>query len=300
MTGIQRTAYDVAISFGLPSKPEAIEELRQVSQNTAMLAMSLRNPLPFICFTVILFVLACGVEEEPTPIPAPKPPPAPPARPAAATPSPTPAATPAPTAPSPEAPETSVKPKQYSAPPPLTINPNKDYKATIHMEKGDEIVMQLFPQEAPVTVNSFVFLARDGYYDGVTFHRVIPGLKAHSGDPTGTGQGGPGYTFDNEFSLKRWHDAPGVLSRTIGTNGSQFFITLVASPSLDGFTREGDPRDCGGAEQIGTVAFRVSCHTVFGRVIKGMDVVNSISPRDPLTATTPGDAIRTITIEEGE
>ena len=265
-----------------------------------MLAMSFRNPLPFICFAIILFVLACGAEEEPTPIPAPKPPPAPPARPAAATPSPTPAATPAPTAPSPEAPETAVKPKQYSAPPPLTINPNKDYKATIHMEKGDEIVMQLFPQEAPVTVNSFVFLARDGYYDGVTFHRVIPGLKAHSGDPTGTGQGGPGYTFDNEFSPRRRHDGPGVLSRTSGSNGSQFFITLVASPSLDGLDPAGFPKDCGELHRIGNVVKPVSCHTVFGRVIKGMDVVDSISPRDPLRATTPGDAIRTITIEEAE
>ena len=253
--------------------------MSQVSQNTAMLAMSLRSPLPFICFAIILLVLACGAEEKPTPAPAPQPAATPTVRPAADT-----------SAPAP-------------APPPMTINPRKDYKATIHMEKGGEIVIELFPEEAPITVNSFVFLARDGYYDGVTFHRVT-GLQAYSGDPTGTGQGGPGYTFDNEFSLKRRHDAPGVLSRTSGASGSQFFITLVKFPQLDAFDAEGDPRDCGGLHPVGNGGGGhlrpVFCHTVFGRVINGMDVVNSISPRDPQTATTPGDAIRTITIEEGQ
>ena len=238
--------------------------------------MSLRSPLPFICFAIILFVLACGAEEEPTPVPTPEPAATPTVRPAADTSAPAPAS------------------------PPMTINPRKDYKATIHMEKGGEIVIELFPEEAPITVNSFVFLARDGYYDGVTFHWVIEGFKAHSGDPTGTGMGGPGYTFDNEFSLKRRHDAPGVLSRTSGANGSQFFITLVASPTLDAFDADGDPRDCGELYRVGNVVKPVFCHTVFGRVINGMDVVNSISPRDPQTATTPGDAIRTITIEEGQ
>ena len=180
----------------------------------------------------------------------------------------------------------------------MTINPRKDYKATIHLEKGGEIVIQLFPQEAPTTVNSFVFLARDGYYDGITFHRVLDSFMAQGGDPTGTGRGGPGYTFDNELSPKRRHDGAGVLSMANsglrngrGTNGSQFFITFVAVPGLDGFNSDGSPKDCSRA--------RTSCHTVFGRVINGMDVVNGISLRDPGTATSPGDAFR-ITIEEGE
>jgi len=192
-----------------------------------------------------------------------------------------------------------MKPKQYSTPPPMTINPRKDYKATIHLEKGGEIVIQLFPQEAPTTVNSFVFLARDGFYDGVTFHRVIEGFMAQGGDPTGTGMGGPGYSFDNEASPKRRHDGPGVLSMANaglrngrGTNGSQFFITFVAAPGLDGANSDGSLKDC--------TRPGASCHTVFGRVIDGMDVVNSISLRDPNTSTRPGDAMRTITIKEGE
>ena len=167
-------------------------------------------------------------------------------------------------------------PKQYDAPPAMMIDPDTTYTATLHMVDGGRIVIELFAREAPVTVNNFVFLASDGYYDGVTFHRVIPGFMAQTGDPTGTGRGGPGYRFEDEFSPDLRHDGPGVLSMAnagANTNGSQFFITFVATPHLDGR------------------------HTVFGRVVEGMDVVEGIAERDPGTATSPGDAIRTITIE---
>lgn len=166
----------------------------------------------------------------------------------------------------------------YTAPPPMTIDPQKRYIATIVTEKGD-IVIELHADKAPKTVNNFVFLAREGFYDGTTFHRVIPGFMAQGGDPTGKGTGGPGYTFEDEFHPDLKHDGPGVLSMANAgpnTNGSQFFITFDATPWLDGH------------------------HTVFGHVIEGMDVLLSISPRDPQTATQPGDKIITIRIEERE
>ena len=160
----------------------------------------------------------------------------------------------------------------------MTIDPNKSYTATIELEKGGEIVIELFAKEAPVTVNNFIFLARDGYYDNVMFHRVIEGFMAQSGDPTGTGSGGPGYTIPDEFSPERRHDGPGVLSMAnVGrpnTGGGQWFITFIATPHLD------------------------DAHTVFGKVIEGMDVVNGIKIRNPATATTPGDVISSITIVE--
>ena len=191
-----------------------------------------------------------------------------------------------------------AKPKTYSAPPPMTIDPTKSYTATMVLAKGGEIVIELFATEAPNTVNNFVFLSRDGYYDGVTFHRVLPGFMAQGGDPKGTGTGGPGYEFDNELTPLRRHDVPGILSMAnkgvqngMGTNGSQFFITFVPTPALDGYNPDGTAKDCG--------APRTSCHTVFGRVTQGMDVVNGIATRDPGGATFPGDAIKTITIQEG-
>ena len=184
--------------------------------------------------------------------------------------------------------------KQYDAPPAMVIDPDKSYTATFILEKGGEFVIELYPKEAPNTVNNFVFLARDGFYDGVTFHRVIEGFMAQAGDPTGTGSGGPGYKFANEVSPLRRHDAPGVVSMANAggeaTNGSQFFITFVPTPFLDGYEADGTAKDC---SRRG-----VSCHTVFGRVIEGMDVVNGIAVRDPGTATAPGDAIETITIHE--
>ena len=244
---------------------------------------SFKMILPLV-LVFILIAVACGdddEDEEPTPA-------APAAAPTAAAP-----AAPAPTAA--PAPQTR-KPMQWGQPPDLTINADAEYTATIVMEKGGEIVIDLFARDAPNTVNSFVFLARQGYYDGVTFHRVIPGFMAQAGDPTGTGGGGPGYSFDDEPTVQRRHDGPGVLSmanRGIaggrGTNGSQFFITYVAVPNLDGFNPDGSPKNCASRS--------VSCHTVFGRVIGGMDVVDGITPRDPSAAATPGDVIKTIQID---
>ena len=164
----------------------------------------------------------------------------------------------------------------YSAAPPMTIDPAKKYIATIETEKGN-IVAELYAGKAPNTVNNFVFLAREGFYDNTTFHRVIEDFMAQAGDPSGTGMGGPGYQFADEFDATLTHDGPGVLSMAnagANTNGSQFFITFVATPWLDGR------------------------HSVFGKVIDGLDVLNSISIRDPQTATTPGDLIKTIRISE--
>ena len=176
----------------------------------------------------------------------------------------------------------------------MTIDPNKKYTATLQLAKGGEFTIELYAKEAPNTVNSFVFLARDGFYDGVTFHRVIPGFMAQGGDPTGTGTGGPGYSFESELSPIRRHDGPGVLSMAnsggTNTNGSQFFITFGAQPFLDGFAPDGSPKPC---TQRG-----VSCHTVFGKVVEGLGVALAITVRDPNTARSPGDAIKTIIIKE--
>ena len=167
--------------------------------------------------------------------------------------------------------------QQYSSAPEMTIDPEKSYTATFVMENGTEFKVNLFADKAPKTVNNFVFLAREGFYDGVTFHRVIPSFMAQGGDPTGTGRGGPGYRFEDEFHPDLKHDRPGKLSMANAgpnTNGSQFFITFVPTPHLDG------------------------AHAVFGEVVEGIDVVNDISPRDPATARTPGDAVTSIRIDE--
>ena len=157
----------------------------------------------------------------------------------------------------------------------LMIDMNKHYTAVFTLETGTFRV-ELFAADAPITVDNFVKLAREGYYDGVTFHRVIPGFMAQGGDPTGTGSGGPGYTISDEFS-SRTHDRPGVLSMANAgpnTGGSQFFITYAAASRLDGK------------------------HTVFGQVVEGMEVVEKITPRDPATATGPGDVIVSVEIIE--
>ncbi len=190
-----------------------------------------------------------------------------------------------------------MTPKQYDSPPAMVIDPSKSYTATIELAKGGSIVIELYAEEVPNTVNNFVFLSREGFYDNVTFHRVLPNFMAQTGDPTGTGTGGPGYRFDNEFHPSLSHDSPGIVSMANagvrngrGTNGSQIFITFVPTPFLDGLNPDGSPKDCGAA---GT-----SCHSVFGKVIEGMDVLNGISLRDPQAARTPGDVITTITIQE--
>ena len=167
-------------------------------------------------------------------------------------------------------------PKQYSAPPAMTIDPKKKYKATFKTEQGD-FVIELYADKAPKTVNNFVFLARDGFYDNTTFHRVIKGFMAQGGDPTGTGMGGPGYKFADEFNPALKHNAAGILSMANAgpnTNGSQFFITHGPTPHLDGR------------------------HAVFGKVIAGLDVMLSIPERDPQRAKTPGAKIFTIEITE--
>lgn len=235
--------------------------------------------IAFIAVTgLALFAMACGSGEPE--LGAPKTPAAAPAQPAAAAPAPP--------------PEPAMK--QWDAPPAMTIDTSKDYKAVIELEKGGEIVIDLFEDGAPITVNNFVFLAREGFYDGVTFHRVLEGFMAQTGDPTGTGGGGPGYRFDNEVSPDLRHGGPGVLSMANagmrggkGTNGSQFFITFRETHFLDGYELDGSEKDCAA----------VSCHSVFGQVDEGsMDVVMNISLRDPNTATGPGDVIKTIRIEE--
>lgn len=157
----------------------------------------------------------------------------------------------------------------------MTIDLNHKYTATILTEKGD-IVVELFTKEAPKTVNNFVYLARKGFYNSTTFHRVIPNFMAQGGDPTGSGSGGPGYTFEDEISDKT--HVTGALSMANSgpnTNGSQFFITYTPQHHLDGK------------------------HTVFGQVIQGMNVANKLTPRDPLkNPSTMGDKIIKITISE--
>jgi len=167
--------------------------------------------------------------------------------------------------------------KQYSAAPPMFIDFTKQYLASIVMAKGGEFVIQLFPDKAPITVNSFVFLARQGFFNGVTFHRVIEGFMAQGGDPTGTGSGGPGYAFVNEQNDLNFDKAGVVAMANAGpnTNGSQFFITF------------------------GPYTGSESDYTIFGQVISGMDVVNGITPRDPAqNPTFTGDVIESITISE--
>jgi len=163
---------------------------------------------------------------------------------------------------------------QYSEPP-MGIDTGKQYYATVKMAKGGEFVIQLYPDKAPKTVNSFVFLACKGYFDGVTFHRVIDGFMAQGGDPTGKGGGGPGYEFVNEDSDLTF-DKAGVVAmgnRGRDTNGSQFFVTFVPYPSLNGN------------------------YTIFGQVVEGMDVVNGITRRDPQQGPTfAGDAMESVTI----
>ena len=167
--------------------------------------------------------------------------------------------------------------KQFAVPPPMIIDPHKTYIATIQTEKGN-IVLELFAKDTPITTNNFVFLACHGFYDGLTFHRVIPGFLAQGGDPTGTGAGGPGYAIPDEQDVASF-DAPGMLSMAKwgpNTAGSQFFITYAPVPALDpGFT-------------------------VFGQVTAGMDVLESLTPRDPQRTVNapPGDKILRADIEE--
>jgi len=146
----------------------------------------------------------------------------------------------------------------YSTPPPMTIDSSKQFMATLETEKGN-IELELFAGDVPVTVNNFVFLAREGFYDNTTFHRVIAGFMAQGGDPTGTGAGGPGYKFADEFT-KHTHVKGALSMANAGpnTNGSQFFITYAPQPHLDGK------------------------HSVFGQLVNGTDVLESIRQGDTI------------------
>lgn len=180
--------------------------------------------------------------------------------------------------PSGDAPEPTLK--QYDAAPDMTIDAAKTYTALVKTVRGD-FTINLRPDLAPQHVNSFVFLARDGYYNGVTFHRVLPGFVAQTGDPTGTGSGGPGYLLPAEFSdpsVAMFQRGTVGMARTTDPNsaGSQWFVNFVATPNLDG------------------------AYTIFGEVTDGMDVVDCLTPRDPSSNpnAAPGDAIISIEITE--
>ena len=161
-------------------------------------------------------------------------------------------------------------------PPSGALDKTKKYSARFKTEGGD-FTVELFADKVPLTVENFVNLARSGFYDSTTFHRVIDGFMAQGGDPTGSGRGGPGYRFKDEFHASLKHDSPGVLCMANAgpdSNGSQFFITFGPTPHLDGK------------------------HTVFGKVTSGLDVALKIRRRDPATASAPGQKLLTVEIEE--
>jgi cyclophilin family peptidyl-prolyl cis-trans isomerase len=158
----------------------------------------------------------------------------------------------------------------------MKIDIKKKYSATFKTDKGD-FVVELFADKTPKTVNNFVFLSQEGFYNGTIFHRVIADFMAQGGDPTGTGSGGPGYRFEDEFHSSLKHSKPGILSMANagpGTNGSQFFITHVPTPWLD------------------------NKHSVFGQVTSGIDILLSIPPRDPMRPEYSGVVLQTVTITE--
>ncbi len=166
--------------------------------------------------------------------------------------------------------------KQWTTPPAMQIDPKKKYTARMETDNGT-MVIDLFADKTPLTINNFVFLARAGFYDGVIFHRVIGNFMVQGGDPTGTGRGGPGYKFGDEFDASLKHDKQGILSMANAgpaTNGSQFFITHGPTPHLNGK------------------------HTVFGQVVEGLDVLMSIPERDPGNVNAPAVKIISVTIEE--
>ena len=212
----------------------------------------------------LMAVAACGSA---TPEEGAVPPTSPPADPSTAVPTSPPAA---------EEGETAL---QWSSPPAMEIDPSKSYEAVFVTEIGD-FTVRLFPDKAPVTVNNFVFLANQGYYDNTTFHRVLPGFMAQGGDPTGTGSGGPGYMFQDEFDPDLQFDREGLLAmanRGPNTNGGQFFITYGPTPHLTGL------------------------HTIFGEVVEGADVLSNLRLRDPqANPNFQGDGLITVEIIELE
>ena len=168
---------------------------------------------------------------------------------------------------------------QYDAPPEMALEDDVQYSARVTMENGDEFIIELYPESAPLTVNNFIFLANEGWYDDVTFHRVLPGFVAQTGDPTGTGLGDPGYMIPNEIDPDLSHAEIGMVAMANSgpdTNGSQWYVTYDDVSQLDGG------------------------YTIFGKVIEGMDTVEGITPRDPSVDPNapPGDKIVSIVIEE--
>ena len=165
--------------------------------------------------------------------------------------------------------------KQYDAPPPMTIDAGGRYAAVIKTDRGD-ITVRLMPDIAPISVNNFVFLAREGFYDGTTFHRVLPGFVAQGGDPTGTGRGGPGYVFQDELTPFPFEQGVlGMANAGPGTNGSQFYLMLGAAPHLTGR------------------------YTAFGKVEAGLENMLALRHRDPDSDREPGDHILSVEIVEG-
>lgn len=166
--------------------------------------------------------------------------------------------------------------KSWKNPPEMTIDPKKQYTATIKTDVGD-IVVKLFADKTPKTVNNFVFLSKEGFYDDTIFHRVIDDFMAQAGDPTGTGMGGPGYKFSDEFHPSLRHSKPGILSMANAgpnTNGSQFFLTHIPTPWLD------------------------NKHSVFGEVTKGLDILLSIPARDPSKRNSPAVKLNSVDVTE--
>jgi cyclophilin family peptidyl-prolyl cis-trans isomerase len=168
--------------------------------------------------------------------------------------------------------------QQFTACPPMSLDVDASYQAVVETENGS-FVIDLFVESAPMAVNSFIFLAENGWFDGITFHRVVPGFVAQTGDPSGTGYGSPGYRYSNEISPELVFDREGLVAMANagpGSNGSQFFITYDEAPSLDGG------------------------YTIFGEVVEGMDVVNNLTVRNPQEGVVlpPGDLLISITIEK--
>ena len=267
--------------------------LRQFSGRTTIASRSILLS-SMLLFSIVLLA-ACGRNNEtPTAAPATEAPAAesavestPEAAAVATTPEPPAAATPNVVVPPPEianpGPVSTIMPMErnemYDAAPEMEIDPAKYYYATLKTMRGD-IKVQLFADRAPVTVNNFVFLARQGFYDNTVFHRVLDGFMAQAGDPTGSGAGGPGYQFEDEFFPGLVFDRPGLLAMANagpGTNGSQFFITFAATDWLNGG------------------------HTIFGEVIEGEDVLSKLTRRDPSTQPdAAGDTLYTVIIEESD
>jgi cyclophilin family peptidyl-prolyl cis-trans isomerase len=168
--------------------------------------------------------------------------------------------------------------RQFSACPTNRVDPLKQYIATFHTARGD-VVIQLFPDKTPIAVNNFVFLARSGWYDGITFYRVLPGNLVMSGDPSETGLGNPGYLFETEIAPSLNFSQPGMLAMDNdgpGTNGSRFFISLEPNPQLDGQ------------------------YTIIGQVLSGLEVLSTLTPRNPQPGIylPPGDKLISVSIEE--